>query len=393
MANNKLIKIALLGTISFILILYISFREKIKYDYTDPIYQIPISEIGELDKEKILYIYNWVDYMPPSVIHAFEKITDVKVILDVFDSNETLEVKLLAGNSGYDLVVPSASPYFTRQLQANVYQKLDKNRLFFLKNIDDFFLNNLSIIDKNNEHAVPYLWGISGFAINMKRVKEANLNIPLDSWALLFDKDTLQKIAPLRVEISDSPSELFPAVIRYMNIDKKDINSKEALEKAFKLLQNIRPLIFKFNASAVQDLFNHTACVAMGTSGDIRKILISAKKNGEKLDIQFIAPKEGSALWIDVCAIPKNARHVKNAHAFINFLLHPRVIAKITNHTGCANAVPLSKQYITPEILNDKMVYPSDEQIEKSYTESALPAPLERLRTRMFTKIKSEAQP
>lgn len=383
-----MIKAAVFCVFTFVSALYFLFsRPEMP---RDEIYGISISEIGELDKEKLLYVYNWVDYIDPVVIDAFEKLTGVKVVLDVFDSNETLEVKLLAGNSRYDVVVPSATPYFARQLQAGVYQKLDKSRLPNLKSVGGFFLKKLADIDADNMHAVPYVWGISGFAVNETKLKEHFPDIKMESWALLFDIENLKKLAPLHVELSDSPAELFPAIQNFLGIKKEDMSSREALEKAFVFLKKIRPYIFKFNASAVQDLFNQTACVAMGTSGDIRKILIAARKNGQKLDLRFISPVEGSALWLDVCAIPIGAKHPKNAHAFINFLLHPRVIARITNYTGCANAVAASKKYIYPEILNDRMVYPRQELIERSYTESALSPELERVRTRMFTRIKSE---
>lgn len=372
------------------IVLYLWINSHASYDNHDPIYNIPLSEIGELDDEKILYFYNWIDYIDPSVIDAFEKITGVKVVLDVFDSNETLEVKLLAGSSGYDIVVPSATPYFVRQLQAGVYQKLDIKKIPLVVNIDPFFLEKLSSIDKNHEYCIPYLWGLSGFAVNVSKIKGLIKEEDLNSWKVLFDEESLKKLSKYHIELTDSASELFPAIQRYLGESDQSSVSTELIEKAGQLLTKIRPYIFKFNSSAVQDLFNKTACIAMGTSGDIRKILIAAKKNGEKIDIRFISPKEGSALWIDVCAVPKGARHPKNAHAFMNFLLHPLVIARITNHTGCANTIPKSKPYINKEISKDPMVYPAQELIDISYTESALPPELERIRTRLFTKIKSE---
>lgn len=357
-------------------------------------YNLPITKeyLGDFDKEKILYIYNWIEYIDPEIISEFENLTGIKVVLDVFDSNETLEVKLLAGNSGYDLVFPSASPYFARQLQAGIYQKLDKRRLKCLKYIDNFFMKQISCCDSKNEYAIPYLWGISGFAVNINKIKKYFSNEEMSSWSLIFDEKNLKKIARYHVEMSDSASELFPAVLKYLGVYNYDKITEEELLLAFNLLKKIRKYIFKFNSSAVQDLFTNTACVAMGTSGDIRKILISARREGKKLDIKFIIPKEGAALWIDVCAIPKGARHVKNAHAFINFLMHPRIIARITNYTACANAVKKSKIFIRQEILDDKVVYPDQSIIDKCYREYSLSPELERMRTRMFTKIKSEVK-
>lgn len=387
-----MLRITLACVISFVTCLYVMFSKHEAYDYSDPIYKINPSALGELDDEKVLYFYNWIDYIDPVVIDAFEKITGVKVVLDVFDSNETLEVKLLAGNSGYDLVVPSATPYFSRQLQANVYQKLDKSRLITTKTIDPFFMEHLATSDINNEYALPYLWGLSGIAVNVSQVLKMYPDATLDSWALIFDETHLKKISRGHVELSDSPAELFPAIQKYLGNTDKDFDDISSIEDAGAQLKKIRPHIFKFNSSAVQDLFNGTACVAMGTSGDIRKILIAAKKNGDQLNIQFVSPKEGSALWIDVFAIPNGARHPKNAHAFINFVLHPLVIAKITNYTGCANAVPTSIKYINPEIANDNMVYPDKKLLDKSYIEAALPPSVERVRTRLFTKIKSEVE-
>lgn len=348
---------------------------------------INVDELGEMDDEKVLYIYNWVDYLPQEVIDAFQKITGITVKLDVFDSNEMLEIKLISSKSQYDLVCPSISPFFARQKEIGIYQKFDKKLLKFYDDLDPFIMEKMSVVDATNEYAIPYLWGVSGFAVSEEKIKSVFKNAPIESLSLVFEVENLKKISKYNVSFLNSPSEVFPILAHYMFGGENA--TEEQLNKMYLKLKELRPYIFKFNSTAMQDLFSETSCVAFGTYGNVRQIMLDAKRDGKDLKLKFIFPKEGGEIWIDVFAIPKNARHYKNAHVFLNYIYHPKVIAAISNSTAYANPIVNSKKYIIPEILNDELIFPSNEILKKSFIEEMHPISYERMRTKLFTKLKS----
>lgn len=343
------------------------------------------SLLGSSNEKKDLYIYTWDGYFPHEVIVAFEKITGIKVHVDVFDSNELLEIKLISGKSHYDIVCPSLTPFFGRQMSINLYQKLDKNLLNFWNDIDGFIITKMLEIDGSIDFAVPYFWGVSGFAVNAKKIKEVAPDIDLESLSLVFDEKNIEKISKLNVTFLNSPSEVFPILAHYM------FGSEDGTEKQlilmYKRLCALRKHIFKFSQSATIDLFNGSSAVAFCTSGSVRQMICDS--DVENNDIKFIFPKEGAELWIDVLAIPKNAKHYKNAHMFFNYIFHPKVIAYISNRMACANSIQKSKKYVKSEIVNDKNVYPTKEVLSKCFIEKVHSIEYDRIRTKLFTKVKS----
>lgn len=345
-------------------------------------------DLGPFDDEKVLYIYNWIEYIPTNVIHAFEKITGIKVYVDVFDSNEMLEIKLISNKSRYDLVCPSLMPFFGRQLRVGIYRKLDKALLDALPKFDPFIVDKIKNVDKNAEYCIPYTWGIMGYAVDTSKLDVNNDDIKIGSWDLLLDENVIRKVAAKgNVSFSNSTSEIFSTLAHYMFGDEEI--EEEQLEKVALKLKNLSKYIYKFNTQSMNDLFNGSAVVAFGSSSDIRQVMLDSKKDSIESNIKFIFPKEGALLWIDVLAIPKGARHVRNANAFLKFICNPIIMAEISNFTAAANAVPESKKYIMKEIVNDPIIYPTEEMLQKTYLEKIGSMEYERKRAKMFTKIKA----
>ena len=341
--------------------------------------------LGNSDEKKELYIYTWDGYFPHEVVIAFEKITGIKVHIDVFDSNELLEIKLISGKSHYDIVCPSLTPFFGRQMEIGLYQKLDKKLLNFYDDFDPFIIEKVIEVNDALDFALPYFWGVSGFAVNEKRVKEIFPEADVNSLSLVFEEKNLQKISKLNVTFLNSPSEVFPILAHYMFNGEN--GTDEQLKLMYEKLCKLRKYIFKFSQSATIDLFNGSSAVAFCTSGSVRQMLCESESGDN--DIRFVFPKEGAELWIDVLAIPKNAKHLKNAHMFFNYIFSPKVIAYISNRMACANPIVKSKKYIKKDIVNDVNVYPSDEVLSKCFIEKINSIDYDRVRTKLFTKVKS----
>ncbi|MDR2068068.1 MAG: extracellular solute-binding protein [Holosporaceae bacterium] len=340
-------------------------------------------KFSPLDEDKCLYIIVGIDYIPYELIELFENLTGIKVIVDIFDSNEILEAKLLSGGGLYDIVFPTAWPHFSRQLKAGIYQELDKTRLDFSV-FDQDILKRLSIYDKNNTYAVPYQFGISGIGLDEKIVDELVKNAPKNSLALLFDPVYAEKISKHRISLYESPDELFPAILAYLGLDPETENEDDII-KAAEHLKKIRPFIFKFTSFGFEDLSSRNACVVLSASGDILKVSCDNRMP----NVKFFYPLEGAALWVDVAAIPLGARHVNNAYAFLKFLFHPLVISLVTNKTSRANAVIIANKYVNRDLINNPDIYPSAKIRKKCYIERPLSPHAESLRMRLFTKIKS----
>jgi putrescine transport system substrate-binding protein len=355
-----------------------------KADRFDSLYGVLAKEnFGSFDGDKRLYITIGIDYIPYDLIELFENITGINVIVDIFDSNEILEAKLLAGGVRYDIVFPTAWPHFSRQLKAKIYQKIDKTRIdpiAFDKNI----LKRLSTHDADNNYALPYQFGISGIGMDEAIIDRHIKDAPKNSLALLFDPACAKKISKYRISLYESPNEIFPAVLAYLGLDPETEN-EEDITKAAEHLKKIKPYISKFTAFGFEDLSSGNSCITLSTSGDILKV----KHNNKNPHIKFIYPQEGASLWIDVVAIPIGAQHINNIYAFLKFLFHPQVIARITNETFRANAVIKSAPYVDMAIINNCDIYPSIEIREKCYIEKPLPPHIEALKTRLFTRIKS----
>lgn len=346
-------------------------------------------------EEKVLNVYNWSDYVAADTVKDFEAATGIKVNYDVYSENETLETKLSAGSSGYDVVFPSARPFAQRQVKAGLYAPLDKAKLPNGSHLDPAVLKGLEDVDPGNAHIVPYMWGTTGLGVNVDKVKAAlGDNAPLDSWALLFDPANAAKLAKCGISVLDDDQEAFGAALIYLGRDP-NAGTPDEIELVKKTYAAIRPYIRTFNNAEYKDaLANGDSCVVMGYSGDVgqaRDVAAEAAKSAGKPapDIRYVIPKEGAIRWVDVIAVPKDAKHVGNAHAFINFLMDPKVIAKITDHVAYANANKDATALIDPEIAADAGVYPPEAVRAKLVDPKSLPEAVQRQRVRAWTAIKS----
>ncbi len=339
-------------------------------------------------EDKVLNVYNWSDYIEASVIEGFTKETGIKVQYDVFDSNEMLETKLLAGNTGYDIVVPSAS-FLNRQLQAGVHQKLDKSQLPNLKNIDPSIAQRIEAFDKGNEHSVNYMWGTSGVGYNVKKIAERMKDAPVDSFAMFYDPKVVSKFADCGVTILDAPSEVIGTVLIYLG---KDANSEkpEDLAAAEAVLKAVRPYIKNFHSSAyIEQLANGEICLALGWSGDVLQAKTRAGEANNGVEVDYRIPKEGAVMFFDQLAIPKDAKHPKNAHLFIDYLLRPEVAAKNSSYISFANANVASTALIDKSVTDNPNVYPPADLMAKLVPDMPESAEFSRALNRSWTTVKT----
>jgi len=341
-------------------------------------------------EEKILNVYNRPDYIAPETVEKFTAETGIKVNYDVYDSSEVLEGKLLAGSSGYDLVVASAGPFLARQVKAKIYRKIDKAKLKNYDNLDKEILASLAVADPENTYGVPYLWGTTGFGYNVAKIKAAlGDRAPLDSLAMIFDGDIAKKLAPCGISLLDSPLEVFPAALAYLGHNPTSKGPAD-LEAAAAAVAKIRPFIKKFHSSQyVSDLANGDLCISLGYSEDIVRAETRAAEAKNGIEIAYSIPKEGAQLSITVMAIPASAAHPDNAHRFIDFILRPETIAAITNAMGYPNPNTLATDMIEDDIRNDPSVYPPDDLRAKLFIDKPATADYERARTRAWAKVKS----
>lgn len=339
-------------------------------------------------EEKILNIYNWSDYIGEDTIEQFTKATGIKVNYDVYDSNEMLEAKLLPGKSGYDLVVPTAEPFFARQVKAGLFQKLDKSRLPNLKNLDPELMARLQSSDPGNEHGIVWQWGTNGFGYNVAKIKERMPDAPVHSWKMIFDPAVVAKFADCGVTLFDSPSEVYPLALNYLGLDPLS-EKKEDLEKAEALLMKIRPYIKNFHSSQyINDLANGDICLAMGFSGDMVQAQTRATEAKNNIEIAYTIPEEGSMIWFDMMGILKDAPHPDAAYAFLNFVLDPKIMAGISNYVAYANAVPASLAFVQDDIKNNTNIFPTETVKKKLFSVKPVSQNYERLRTRSFARVR-----
>ena len=340
------------------------------------------------EQEKVLNVYNWSDYIQPSVIADFEKEYGIRVNYDVFDSNEILETKLLTGHTNYDLVAPSG-PFLERQIHADIYQKLDKTELPNLKNVDPEVERALALYDPGNQYAVDYMWITSGVGYNIADVRARMPDAPVDSWRMVFDPAVVSKFQDCGVSILDAPSEVVATVLIFLGKDPSS-SSVEDLRAAETVLKSIRPYIRYVDSSRyIDNLANGDLCLAMGWSGDIKQAHDRAKEAGRGVDLAYTIPKEGAIANYDTFAIPADAPHVANAHLFINYLLRPEVAAKTSNLIKYANAVKPAIQPLDPAVRDDPGVYPPPAVRARLTPERPRPPDYQRLLTRMWTRFKT----
>ncbi len=336
-----------------------------------------------------LRVYNWADYMLPEVPKEFAKNTGIKVTWDTYESNEALEAKLLAGNSGYDLVVPT-NTFLETQIKASVYQKLDKSKLPNWQHLDPNLLKLMSANDPGNEHSVPYMYGTVLIGYNPDKVKAAlGDNAPVDSLDLVFKPENMEKLKSCGVAMLDSPAEILPIALDYLGLDPNSTNSAD-YDKATDLLLKVRPYVAYFHsAKYMTDIANGDICVAIGYSGSFFQFANRAKEAGNGVVVKWKLPKEGAPLWYDSFAIPADAKNVDEAHAFLNNLLDPKVVAPISDFLGYPNPNKDAMALVSAAIRDDADLAPSEEAQKNLYVLQPLPQKVERVRTRVWSKIKT----
>lgn len=333
-------------------------------------------------------VYNWNDYIDPALLEEFTKETGIEVVYDTYDSNEVLEAKLLTGNTGYDVVVPTGD-FLARQIAAGAYQKLDKGRLQNLKHMDPGIMERLAGYDPGNAHGVNYMWGTTGIGFNPAKVAAALPGAPLDSWSLIFDPKNAKALASCGIVMLDAPDEVIPAVLAWLGEDPNSHDPK-VVAKAEAALLAIRPFVRTFHSSQyIEDLARGEVCVALGWNGDVGQATARAAEAGKGVEVKYFVPKEGARIWVDAMAIPKDAPNPVNAHKFIDFFMRPDVAARssnfITYATGNKAAVPL----LDPAIRENRAIYPDAATMARLFVAPALDAQTQRLFTRTWQRVKS----
>jgi putrescine transport system substrate-binding protein len=338
---------------------------------------------------RVVNVYNWSDYIDPKVLEDFTKETGIKVQYDTFDANETLETKLLAGKSGYDIVVPTAY-FLERQIKAGVFQKLDKSQLKNLGNVWPDIAKRLAVYDPGNQYAVNYMWGTTGIGYNVKAMRERlGPDGKIDSWDIVFKPETLAKFKDCGIHMLDSADDIMPAALHYLGLNPNSTDPKD-LDKAAELLMKIRSLVRKFHSSEyLNALAAGEICLVVGWSGDIKQSQRRAAEAKNGVEIGYSIPKEGAQMFFDNLAIPKDAAHVAEAHAIIDYLLRPEAAAKNSNLVAYANGNLSSQKFIDKTVLDDKSVYPDAATMSRLYTVSARDQKAQRLLNRLWTKIKT----
>jgi putrescine transport system substrate-binding protein len=337
---------------------------------------------------KVLNLYIWSDYLAADTLSNFEKQTGIKVHVAYFDTNETLETKLLAGSSGYDVVVPTAS-YFERQIKAGVYLTLDKSKLPNLKNMDPQLMAKVALHDPGNAHGIIYTWGTNGIGYNEKMVKELMPDAPLDSWRMVLDPAVASKVAKCGISVLDSPAEMMRAVYSYLGKDPNSQNPAD-LALAEAVLTKIRPYIRNINSSEyIEALANGDLCIAVGYNGDVMQARDRAREANKGIEIKYMVPKEGSILWFDMLAIPKDAPDPESAYAYLNYIMTPQVIADISNFKRYANANTAAQPLVLASVKDDPGIYPPPEQRQTLAVQLADSADQTRAITRVWQKFKT----
>ena len=343
---------------------------------------------ADAQPRRVVNFYNWSDYVDPSVLDAFTRKTGIAVRYDTFDNSDTLEAKLLAGGSGYDVVVPTGY-FLAREIQAGIFQKLDKSKLSNLVNVWPDIAARLAFFDPGNQYAVNYMWGTTGIGYNVGQAKQIlGSNVAIDSWAYVFDPDKIAKFKDCGIHLLDSSDDLMPAALRYLHLDPNSSDPND-LEKAAALLTRIRPYIRKFHSSEyINALATGEICFAVGYSGDFKQAAKRAAEAKNGIAISYSIPQEGAPLWFDNLAIPKDAPHLGEAHALINYLLDPQVAAKNTNFVSYADGDRPSR-FIDKSILDDRTIYPDAATMARLFTIVAHDLKTERLNDRLWMRIKT----
>lgn len=348
-----------------------------------------IAFIGTTAISEEVRVYNWSDYIDEELLQKFEDETGYDLIYDVFDSNEVLETKMLAGGSGYDVVVPSGT-FLQRQISAGAFQKLDKSKLPNIKNMWDVIDARVAKYDPGNEYAINYMWGTTGIGVNINKVKEVlGDDAPVDSLALIFDPANMEKLSQCGVQFLDAPVEMIPAALKYIGEDP-DAQDVDTIQKTEPVLAAVAPFVQKFHSSEyINALANGDICVAFGWSGDILQARDRAVEADNGVEIEYHAPKEGALMWFDNMAIPIDAPNPEGAHKFLNFIMDARNMAAASNYVYYANGNKASQEFLVEDVIGDSAIYPDAATLENLYTTSPYSPKVQRVVTRLWTKVKS----
>jgi putrescine transport system substrate-binding protein len=344
-------------------------------------------------EERVVNFYNWSNYMAPDVLEAFTKETGIKVVYDTFDANETLETRLMAGKSGYDVVVPTAY-FLQRQIKANIFQKLDKAKLPNLANAWPVVTQRLAIYDPGNVYAANYMWGTTGIGYNVAKVKQIlGADAKIDSWDIVFKPENLAKFKDCGVHMLDSADDIFPAALSWLGLDPNSTRQAD-LDKAADIVAKVRPSVRKFHSSEyLSALATGEICFVVGWSGDIMQARARAaeakKENSSGIEIGYTIPKEGAQMFFDNLAIPADAKNVKEAYELINYLYRPDVAAKNSDFLSYANGNLASQKLVDPKILGDKNIYPDEATLAKLFVITAREPATQRIINRLWTKVKT----
>ena len=339
-------------------------------------------------EDKVVNVYNWSDYIAKDTLANFTKETGIKVTYDVYDSMETLEAKVYAGSSGYDVVVPT-NPNLQRMIQAGVLQPLDKSKLPNDKSQWKFISDRLAAYDPGNKYAEDDMWGTTGFGYNIDKIKKIMPDAPVDSWAMVFDPKIVSKFKSCGVYFLDSPDDVIPSMLAYLGLDPNSKNPDD-LNKAADALKKVAPYVQKFPSSEYIDaLANGDICLAIGYSGDVFQARDRADQAKNGVHIDYTIPKEGSLMWFDSMAILKDAPHPENALAFINYMMNPKVAAANTDYVSYPNGSLDAQKYVSKDVLSDPKIYPPQAIMDKTFTTTPFGQSIQRVVTRLWTSIKT----
>jgi putrescine transport system substrate-binding protein len=340
-------------------------------------------------EERVVNFYNWSNYVAPGVLEDFTKETGIKVVYDTFDANETLETRLLAGKSGYDVVVPTAY-FLQRQIQAKIFQPLDKSKLPNLANAWGMVTQRLSTYDPGNVYAANYMWGTTGIGYNVKAIEKVlGPGAKIDSWETVFRPENLAKFKDCGVHMLDSADDIFPAALNYLGLDPNSTRQAD-LEKAAEVVGKIAPDVRKFHSSEyLSALATGEICLVVGWSGDIMQARSRAEEAKNGIDIGYAIPKEGAQMFFDNLAIPTDAQHVTEAYELINYLYRPEVAARNSDFLSYANGNLASQKLVAAKIINDKNIYPDDATLAKLFVITARDPATQRIINRLWTRVKT----
>ncbi|MBJ2249274.1 polyamine ABC transporter substrate-binding protein [Pseudomonas haemolytica] len=334
-------------------------------------------------------ISNWNGYIADDTLVSFTQATGIKATYDIHDSNEVLESKLMTGNTGYDVVSPS-NHFLSRLIKAGAIQKLDRSQLPNWKNLNPVLMKKLEANDPGNQYGFPYMWGTAGIGYNVEKIKAIFGNTDVTrSWKMFFDEDTIKKLGTCGVAIIDNPTQILPITLNYLGLPHHSHEPGD-YKKAEQALLKIRPYVQYFHASKyISDLANGNICAVIGFNGDVVQAATSAKEAKNGIEIAYSIPEEGTTLWLDMVVMPKAAPHEKNAYAYMNYLLDPKVIANISNSIHYANPNSAADEFLTPAVKQDPAIYPPSSVMDKLFIVEDLPPAIARLATRLWTKLKT----